>query len=177
MCHRLDLRHRPRPARWALLLPAWLAACAPDARGPVSADGGPRLLAASPDPIALGSLRPGQGAEGTLGLRNPGDEAVEVASVETSCPCIRASPPALSIAPRGAGSLTLAFDPSDEPGFRGMLSVEVTGWTADRRVAFRTRAELEVAPGSPPAAGTPGEGISAGAPDPADSSAPGTRGG
>lgn len=108
-----------------------------------SAASAPRLIV-SPDPIALGILAPGQSARAEVMLRNETAEAVSVERVETSCACIRVSPTSIEVGAGESAVLTIAFDPTDEPGFRGGLSVDVVGKEVSGRVALRSRVNLEV---------------------------------
>lgn len=108
-----------------------------------SAASAPSLIV-SPDPIALGTLAPGESARSTVTLRNPTSEAVSVERIETSCPCILVSPTSIVVGSGESSALTIEFDPTDEPEFRGGLSVNVVGKEATGRVALRGRVEVEV---------------------------------
>ena len=80
--------------------------------------------------------------------------AVEVERIETSCHCVRVEPMSLSIEPGESTTLTVSFDPSEDPDFRGGLAVEVLGKDRDDDVLFRTRVDLTVrsASATPPPA-------------------------
>jgi len=105
-------------------------------------------LAISPHPLPLGSLDPGQAAVGYIEVNNPGPEQITVDQVETSCPCLEVFRVPSRIDPGQSRKLTLRFNPTEEPNFRGRLTIEVTGRTAEGRVVFRTRARVEVGTGT-----------------------------
>jgi len=117
-------------------------------------------LLAEPETLPLGTLEPGRTAEATVRVRNPGAKPVVVDRIESSCPCIRATPGTLHIGPGESAALTLRFDPSDEPDFRGALAVEYEGKTTDGTVALQGRVRVDVncaprsgsafPPGNPP---------------------------
>lgn len=95
----------------------------------------------------LGAVRPGESVRAEMTLRNPHPAAVTVERVETSCPCVRVTPASLHIEPRESAELGIAFDPTDEPDFRGGLRVEVIGRGEGGDVVFRTHVHLEVKAG------------------------------
>lgn len=97
-----------------------------------------------PDPISLGTLDPGQSAVAKFTLRNPGSHPVIVARVETSCPCLKVVDQPTSIGPGQAADLTVKFDPTNDPDFRGGLSIDVIGRDPMGRIVFQTRAKIEV---------------------------------
>jgi len=106
---------------------------------------GPRFpLEISPDPISLGILDPGRSAVAKLTLRNSGSHPVIVAWVETSCPCLSVAEQTTDIGPGQAADLTLKFDPTNDPDFRGGLSIDVIGRDPPGGIVFRTRAQIEV---------------------------------
>jgi Protein of unknown function (DUF1573) len=109
-----------------------------------------QLLRISPDPIDLGALSPGKRVETEIALMNVQEHSVQLASIRTSCPCIRISGSPLQVAPRDSATLALVFDPTEDPDFRGSLSVEVTGLGADGDVVFRTVVKLTVKSDVPP---------------------------
>jgi Protein of unknown function (DUF1573) len=130
------------------------------ARSPASAtsamkpadEGGEGLpLRATPGLISLGTLGPGQTASGSFELQNRGTLPVEVARVETSCPCLEVGPAAMEIAPGGSAALTTRFNPAAEPDFRGRLAIEVAGRDRSGQPTFRARVRVEVgeAPSGP----------------------------
>ena len=97
-----------------------------------------------PELVLLGTLAAGQHAEATITLLNPSRDAVQIDRVETSCPCLSAEPTKFKVGPGESAEVRLAFDPSQEPDFRGGLSIEVIGYGAMAKIAFRTRVNLDV---------------------------------
>jgi hypothetical protein len=79
-----------------------------------------------------------------IAVRNRTDRPLSIERIETECPCVRLDPIPLRLEPGGTMPLVVAFDPTEEPAFRGGLSVGVVGYENDRRAAFRTRVEIEV---------------------------------
>lgn len=100
-------------------------------------------LIVSPDPIALGTLAPGQSARATVTLRNTRDQTVQV-KLETSCPCIRVTPIELQVEPRQSSLVIVVYDPADDPDFRGRLSVKLSGHEPSGQIAFDSRIEFEI---------------------------------
>ena len=104
----------------------------------------PFLLEISPSQIYFGVLRPGQSARAVMAERNPSSNPLAIDRIETSCPCVKVSPTRVELGPGETKHLTLTFDPSAEPGFRGGLSVDVAGFGYDEIVLFRSRVNVEV---------------------------------
>jgi hypothetical protein len=102
-------------------------------------------LESSPNPLLLGSLRPGHAASGEISLRNPAREPITIERIETSCPCLSIAPALLEIGPGRSATLIVRFNPAEDPDFRGSLSIEVTGLGTDGAVVFRTHVRLTVA--------------------------------
>lgn len=100
-------------------------------------------LRINPTPVSLGVLMKGQKAKSAITLTNHGTSTLMIDSIETSCPCLTTAPSSICLGPGEGKILAVEFDPSDEPEFRGRLSVDITGY-ANGVVAFRTRANLEV---------------------------------
>jgi len=69
---------------------------------------------------------------------------VIVAMVETSCPCLNVAEQSTNIGPGQAAELTVKFDPTDDPDFRGGLSIDVIGRDPRGGIVFRTRAQIDV---------------------------------
>lgn len=67
-----------------------------------------------------------------------------VATVETSCPCLLVSKQPVCVRPGECADLTVKFDPTDDPDFRGGLSIHVIGRDPTGEIVFGTRAHLEV---------------------------------
>jgi hypothetical protein len=101
-------------------------------------------LTISPDPVMLGTLNAGQHTQFELVLANSGTEPVTVARVATSCPCLSVQQVPIRIGPTETRTLVLYFDPSDEPDFRGGLSIEVVGHDENDSTVFTTRVIVEV---------------------------------
>ena len=97
-----------------------------------------------PDSIDFGILRLGELAHAFLTLRNTQEDSVMVQRIETSCPCIGATPMPMRIGPGRTEQLNVVFNPSFDPDFEGALSVEVTGHLASGQLAFRTSVRLEI---------------------------------
>ncbi|MGC8643481.1 MAG: hypothetical protein ACP5XB_26795 [Isosphaeraceae bacterium] len=98
----------------------------------------------NPDPVDLGVLLPGRSAQASISLHNPGRRAVSVECIGTSCPCLRAEPSSFGVGPDDFTELAVRFDPSHDPAFRGVLSVEVIGWGSGGKVLFRARVNLNI---------------------------------
>jgi hypothetical protein len=99
-------------------------------------------LAINPDPVSLGVLNAGQAARAMITLRNPGPQPVSVERIETGCSCLRVGPAPIRLGPGESAALTVAFDPSHDPDFRGMLSIDVDGHDATGSLVFRTCVNL-----------------------------------
>ncbi len=102
------------------------------------------LLEVSPSRVALGELKAGQSARAEITLRNPGLAPVTVDRVVSSCPCITVSPLPACVPCSGSAVLVVAFDPADEPEFRGGLSVELSGRGAADSRLFEAVVEFEI---------------------------------
>jgi len=94
--------------------------------------------------IDLGQLAPGERREFTLGVRNPHDQPVEIAALESSCPWLQSKGLPSRVAPGEQQSLDMTLDLSREPGFAGPLSVAVTGRTTTGEIAFVTEVGIRV---------------------------------
>ena len=101
-------------------------------------------LEASPDPVSLGSLAPGEVAEAQIGLINRHPSPIVVQTIDSSCPCLEIQPSQVSIDPGESATLTARFDPRVEPDFRGKLGVDVTGTDGSGAILFRTRIKVEI---------------------------------
>ncbi len=100
-------------------------------------------LEISPDPISLGTLRPGESSFASLRLRNAGDTLLTVSRIATSCPCVSIEPLPTSVAPRQVVKLTVHVDRESDPEFESPLEVEVTGYLTDETVAFRASVRFQ----------------------------------
>lgn len=94
-------------------------------------------LIATPDPLDLGNLSPGEASQENLILRNIGDKPIDVARVKTSCECI-------SIEPKSSLNVVVRYDPGESPDFRGGLRAIVTGESSVEEPLFRATVELSV---------------------------------
>ena len=103
-------------------------------------------LKTSPAPIEFEVLEPGESVQTSLLVRNTQSVALALSRVETSCPCIEIAPVPIEIGPGAQETLTATFDSSSEPDFEGGLAVEITGYLADGRIAFRTQVKVDVFP-------------------------------
>lgn len=119
---------------------------APNPSNPKGSTGRHSPIEISPDPLSLGTLHPGQSATVRMILHNSGPRSVIVERVETSCPCLQVEDRSIDLPSGESAPLTLVFDSSDEPDFRGALSIEVSGRDTDRRILFHTHVDVEVRP-------------------------------
>ena len=101
-------------------------------------------LSIRPDPLSLGTLRPGVSAKGMLTLRNSGAEPITVERIDTSCPCVTLSPIPLVVPSNASATLTVAYDANDDPRFRGGLEVDVIGRSEAGKELFKTVIRLSV---------------------------------
>jgi hypothetical protein len=106
-------------------------------------------LEISPDSIDFGILPPGEAAEACLTVRNTQDDSVVLERIQTSCPCIEATPAPTRIGPRQAEKLKVIFNASRDGDVGGPLSVELTGHLADGRIGFRALVRLQIELGEP----------------------------
>ncbi len=103
-------------------------------------------FAIDPDPIFFEDLPAGKSAQAPLLVRNTQALPLTLNRIETSCSCVGAWPVPIEIGPGESKTLSVTFDSPSEPDFEGGLSVEITGYLADGKVAFRTLAKLEIQP-------------------------------
>jgi|GEM_PF-5395894 len=97
-----------------------------------------------PNPVELGELRPTQVGRGVASLSNPSDRLHEAAIISTSCPCLRVSHASIRVEPHSTATMDVTFDPSEEPDFRGALSIEVTGTDPNGTLVFRGKVNVQV---------------------------------
>ncbi|MHB1557825.1 MAG: DUF1573 domain-containing protein [Isosphaeraceae bacterium] len=102
------------------------------------------LLDVLPNPVELEILGPGQSARREISVRNSSSRPVAVERIDTTCPCIQVSPGSFAVGAGETRFLTVRFDPSHDPEFRGGLSVVVTGFDESERAIFCTRVDLEI---------------------------------
>jgi hypothetical protein len=79
-------------------------------------------------------------------VRNTQSVPLTLERMETSCSCIAIGPVPIEIGPGKQATLTVTFDPSPDPDFEGGLSVQISGYLSDGRIAFRTQAKAEILP-------------------------------
>jgi len=101
-------------------------------------------LEISPDPIDLGIMRQGQSNAAKITLHNPSQQPVVVQRISTSCPCLHVVGQPLKLGPGESDTLAVGFQPSDEPDFRGRLSIEVIGRSIAGEVVLVTHVNVEV---------------------------------
>ena len=136
---------------WAVLaVPPWkrLLPLAPDSVRTQTAND---LSAVSPDVLSDRTVPSGGRCETTIPLRNHASSAVLLRRVETSCPCLTAIAFPGLLPPEATDKATLGLDLTAEPDFRGRLSIRVTGYDENDRVAFETEVRFDVRPGGDPA--------------------------
>lgn len=92
----------------------------------------------------IGVIAAGWPAQSPFVVRNDGSAPVMLKRAVTSCPCIGVSGMPVRLGPNEARSLKVAFDPTEDPEFRGALSVDVSGYDGTGKTLFRARAELDV---------------------------------
>ncbi|MFI5456162.1 MAG: DUF1573 domain-containing protein [Isosphaerales bacterium] len=103
-------------------------------------------LAISPCPIIFEAYESGESAQTSLVVRNTQSVALTLERIETSCSCIGIAPVPIEIGPGEPRTLNVTFDSSSDPDFEGGLSVEISGYLSDGKIAFRTQAKVEVLP-------------------------------
>lgn len=100
-----------------------------------------------PSPISFGVVKPRDVVSVSALIRNvsPGPLAIE--RFETSCGCIRiepSSPVPFVIEKARDALIQITFDGSEDPGFQGGLSVQVSVWGSDKQIVARTHVDLTV---------------------------------
>ena len=108
------------------------------------------LLTPSVPQLDFGTLPSAGKREITFSLHNPGDRAVEVAQVETSCDCFRVALQTSVVAPGENALATAEVDLTDDPKFTGRLRLVGRGLAKKQATCgFVIYAELKVdGPGS-----------------------------
>ena len=94
--------------------------------------------------MLLGVVTNRQKVRADITLINHGLQELSIDRIQTSCPCLATTPGSIRILPGESTVLAVEFDPSAEPNFHGELSVEVVGYEAHNKIAFRTHVNLEV---------------------------------
>lgn len=97
-----------------------------------------------PPRLDIGDVAAGLRVASRLSISNPGDASIVVAKVDSSCPCLRVAPGAFVARPHSTTDVTMTYDASEAPDFRGVLALEVRGRDAGGGVLFQTRVDLRV---------------------------------
>lgn len=101
------------------------------------------LLDASPSRVDMGEVALGGRKQSTFSLTNPGSQAVELAKIESSCPCLIVDVPS-RIAPGEQVVGCAKLDLRDDPNFIGDVAIEIKGWTSAGKLAFFVTADVYV---------------------------------
>ncbi len=101
------------------------------------------LLIAEPTTIDLDEVPRGGRKQAAFSLTNPGAQTIELARIESSCPCLTMGVPR-RLAPGEQVSGRVKVDLRDEPHFTGEVSVEIKGWTHTGELAFALVVEVKV---------------------------------
>jgi hypothetical protein len=103
-------------------------------------------LSVNDEPLKLEDLDAGQSARTSLAVLSSQETPVRLERIETSCPCVKVGPVPVQIDPGSTTALTVTFDASGEPDFRGKLSVNIVGYTEDGSVGFMTHLAVYMRP-------------------------------
>lgn len=101
-------------------------------------------LEISPNPVSLGSLNPGQVVDKKIVLSNPWTTPVTIQRIETSCPCLEVAPVPIEIASGRSGEIVVRFNSTEDPDYRGVLGIEVTGYNPSGKSVMEMRIDLEI---------------------------------
>jgi hypothetical protein len=101
------------------------------------------LLDANPARINMGTVAQGGRKQATFTLTNPGNRTIDLAKIDTSCPCLTVDVP-LRIPPSDKVEGRAKLDLSDEPNFTGEVAIEIKGWTSGGEPAFLVVAAVRV---------------------------------
>ena len=102
------------------------------------------VLIVEPGEVFLGTIEPGRCITTPVTVRNRGDAPIVVARINASCPCVRITPASVNLDAGGSACLSVVYDSTEEPEFRGALAVLVTGLSEDRVLLFRVVVHVEV---------------------------------
>jgi hypothetical protein len=103
-------------------------------------------LSVNDEPLKLEDLDAGQSARTSLAVLSSQETPVRLERIETSFPCVKVGPVPVQIDPGSTTALTVTFDASGEPDFRGKLSVNIVGYTEDGSVGFMTHLAVYMRP-------------------------------
>ncbi len=103
------------------------------------------LLTPSQAELDFGTLPQGGKGALTFTLKNTSASVVEVARIESSCPCLAVELEKNILGPGEEAAATARVDLASEPNFRGAVRLEATGLTGTAGVkAFRISCNLQV---------------------------------
>lgn len=77
-------------------------------------------------------------------LTNPGERAIEVDRIETSCDCVAVVPQPFQVPSKGGVPVQVIFDSSGQPEFLGKLRIDVVGYGRLDQMLFRSYVYVEV---------------------------------
>lgn len=154
MLRAADGRHRTASsfrAAPALLLAAGALAIFPGCSAPPRpadkrTNGKTCLLTPNPPRVDLGAVPQGGRTTFAFQVHNPTDQAIEVAAIHTSCPCLEVTMEPTTLVPSGTAKACGTLDLRDETGFPGKLAIEVQGLTRRGEKAFVVEVEVSVHP-------------------------------
>ncbi len=94
--------------------------------------------------IDFGKLPQGAKKEASFTLSNPTSEAVEIAAIDSSCPCLEVQLPKKVLSPSEQISAKVLLDLSGESKFSGLLGIMVRAETPQGKRAFEVECRVEV---------------------------------
>lgn len=95
--------------------------------------------------IDLGTIPQGGSREAMFWLTNPGDAAVEINDVETSCPCVEIQPRKNLLRPKEKTPALVLFHADGSHDFTGRLQARASATTKDGDNLFVVMINIEVA--------------------------------
>ncbi len=101
-------------------------------------------LRIGPKVLNLGRLGPGGAARGEMQVENVGRASADIASIESTCECVRIVPANLAIAPGSRATLIVTYGPSSEANFSGALRIGIVGRDPRGDQLFQVDVEVEV---------------------------------
>ena len=106
------------------------------------ANGSNRPLVA-PDRVDLGSVAAGKTASKSISVSNPTTAPVDF-QVEVDCDCLHVKPRVAVVQPGETILLSIRYDSTEAPDFRGSLSIGVRGRDKRSREVFRSKLDIIV---------------------------------
>ncbi len=94
--------------------------------------------------IDFGKLPQGAKKEASLTLTNPTKEPVEIAAIDSSCPCLEVQLPKKAVSPSEQISAKVLLDLSGESKFTGRLGIMVRAKTPEGKTAFELECAVDV---------------------------------